>query len=29
VIDVTPTICEMFGATPKLAKGSRLNGIFA
>lgn len=27
-IDVTPTICSLFGATPKLAKGSVLRGLF-
>ncbi|MCP3920752.1 MAG: twin-arginine translocation signal domain-containing protein [bacterium] len=29
VIDVTPTICDLFGATPKFAKGSKLRRLFA
>ena len=28
-IDVTPTICGMFGAEAALARGSRLPGLFA
>ena len=29
VIDVTPTICDLFGASAKQSKGSRLKGLFA
>ena len=28
VIDVTPTICDLFGAKSKFAKGSRLRGLY-
>ena len=28
VVDVTPTICELFGAKPRLAHGKRLPGLF-
>lgn len=28
VIDVMPTICDMFGAVPKYSKGGRLTGLF-
>jgi uncharacterized protein (DUF1501 family) len=29
VVDVTPTICDLFGAKPRLAHGKRLPGLFA
>jgi uncharacterized protein (DUF1501 family) len=29
VVDVTPTICDLFGAKPRLARGKRLPGLFA
>lgn len=28
VVDVTPTICELFGAKPRFAHGKRLSGLF-
>ncbi len=29
VVDVTPTVCELFGARPRFARGGRLPGLFA
>jgi arylsulfatase A-like enzyme len=29
VVDVAPTVCELFGAKARFARGKRLPGLFA